>query len=292
MHLLNWQKASLISMAAIALSAATVVAQQRPGYGTQGGQRQGQPPMQQTQQPFQPLPPVPPVDTTPLTEANTAVTKAKADLKKSQGVLFGAAKRFDKTIDAKPDVQAATTQLSASQASLQSLTGAVMAKLKTDAAYKAATVKATTAKEAVTAVRGNADATMEQRLAAAQDALKANEAVSKIEADAMSADPKVAAAKAKVTADNDVVQKLRIQYRAGMKDDAEWAAANKDVADKQAKVDAADKQLADARKIVADRQASHAQAVAARNKQEQENAARNGGYGMPAGIPSGATPGR
>ena len=292
MSLLNWQRVSLTSLATIALCSATLVAQQRPPYGTQGGQRHGQQPQQQPQQPMQPLPQVPPVDTTPLTEANTAVTKAKAELKKAQGVLFGAAKRFEKTIDAKPDVQAATAQFSASQASYQALTGGVMAKLKNDASYKDASAKAATAKEAVTTLRGNADATPDQRYAAAQEALKANEAVSKIEAAAMDADPKVAAAKTKVTADNDALQKLRAQYRAGMKDDAEWAAASKDVADKQAKVEAADKQLADARKTVADRQAAHQAAVVARNKQEAENAARSGGYGVPAGIPTGTTPGR
>jgi hypothetical protein len=282
------------ALAALTLCAATAVAQQRPAYGTQNGvQRGGQMPnQQQQQQQMQSTAPIPPVDATPLTEANTAVTKAKAELKKAQGVLFGASKRFEKTIDAKPDVQASTSQLSASQTMLQSQTATVMVKLKTDPAYSEAQTKATAAKTDVETLRGNPDATPEQRYAAVQAALAANQAVSKIILAAMDADPKIAADKAKVAADNDAVQKLRTKYRADMKDDAEWTAANKDVADKQASVEAANKQLADAKKTVADRQAAYAAAVAAQRKQEADNAARNGGYGLPAGIPAGAPTGR
>ena len=278
------------ALAALTLCAATAVAQQRPAYGTQNGV-QRQTPNQQQQQ-MQSNAPIPSVDATPLTEANAAVTKAKAELKKAQGVLFGASRRFEKTIDAKPDVQTATAQLTASQATLQSQTASVMVKLKGDPAYNEAQTKATAAKTDVETLRANADATPDQRYAAVQAALVANQAVSKIVLAAMDADPKIAADKTKVAADNDVVQKLRTKYRADMKDDAEWTAANKDVADKQANLETANKQLADAKKTVADRQAAYAAAVAAQKKQEADNAARNGGYGLPAGIPAGVQPGR
>jgi hypothetical protein len=245
------------------------------------------------QQMLPPPPPIPPVDTTPLTEANTAVTKANADLKKAQAVLFGAARRFEKTIDAKPDVQAATHELTLAQSTLQANTSRVIAGLKSDPTYKDAQEKAKTARDDVAQLRGNADATPDQRYAAAKASLAANDIVSKIEAGALAADPRVTEERAKVAAKGEEVRQLRGKYETALHDDPEWAAANKDVDDKKSKVDAADKQLADARKTVADRQANRAAAVAAQNRLQAQQAAQGGLYGgSTPGVPQGTPPGR
>ena len=275
------------AIATLSLAGAAASAQQRPG-GYGGRQQtgpQGRPPMEQ-----QALPPVPPVDATPLTQANAAVAKAKTDLKKAQAVLFAAAKRFEKTIDAKPDVQAAMQQLTVAQGSLQAETATVMGTLKSSTTYKEAQEKAQASKADVEKLRATPDATPDQRYAAAQASLAANAALSKIETTAMAADPKIAEARAKVATLSDSLKQLRSKYESGMHEDAQWTAASKDVADKQAVAEAADKQLADARKTVADRQAAHQAAVAARNKAEADNAAQNGGYGAPAGVLPGAPP--
>jgi hypothetical protein len=240
-----------------------------PGNNTRGGQ---QPPMA-------PTAPIPPVDAAPLNQANTELTKAKTDLRKSQAVLSGAVLRFEKSIDAKPDVKVATQELTVAQSELQNATAKVMNILRSDAAYKVATEKAQTAKADVAQLRTNADAAPDQRYAAAQASLAANDAVSKIESAALSGDPQVVQARATVATKAEAVKKARAQYETALHDDPDWTAASKDVDEKKTKVADAEKALADAKKTYADAQAARQAAIVAQRKAESDRASQGGVYG-------------
>jgi len=229
--------------------------------------------------------PIPDVDATPVNDANTALIKGKADLKKAQAVLFGAARRFEKSIDAKPDVAAAMQELTVAQSSLQAATTNVISGIKSDASYKDAQTKAQAARADVEQFRGNPDATPDERYAAAKVSLAANDVLSKIESTALAADSHVADGRTLVAAKGEAVRKLRAQYETAMHDDAEWAAANKDVEEKKSNVEAAEKQLADARKTYADQLAARQTAIAQNKAQQSQNGGPGGLYGMPPGTP-------
>jgi hypothetical protein len=229
--------------------------------------------------------PVPDVDATPVNDANTALTKAKADLKKAQAVLFGAARRFEKSIDAKPDVAAAMQELTVAQTSLQAATTNALSGIKSDASYKDAQTKAKGARADVEQLRGNPDATPDERYAAAKASLAANDVLSKIESTALAADSHVTDGRTLVAAKGEAVRKLRAQYETAMHDDAEWAAASKDVDEKKKNVETAEKQFADAQKTYADQLAARQAAITQNNKAQAQYGGSGGLYGMPPGTP-------
>ena len=189
--------------------------------------------------------PIPAVDATPLSDANTARHQSQSRLEESAGGALCAARRFEKSIDAKPDVAAATQELTAAQSSLQAATTNVIGGIKSDAPYKDAQTKAHAARADVEQLRGNPDATPDERYAAAKASLAANDVLSKIESTALAADSHVTEGRALVAAKGEAVRKLRAQYETAMHDDAEWAAASKDVEEKKKNVETTEKQLAD-----------------------------------------------
>jgi len=189
-------------------------------------------------------------DTAQLNTLNTEAAKAKAELKKAQIALQAASHKFEAAIDSKPDVQAALKEFKEAQDAAQTATATATQSLKNNPDYQKAIADAREAHAKVETLRGDTSATPTERYTAASTSLAANKAVTAFETAAMTKDPRVAAARAKLTASSEALRKARENYSGILHDDPEWQAANNDVQQKQKDVAAADAKIADAKKAI------------------------------------------
>jgi hypothetical protein len=192
-------------------------------------------------------------DAAQLNGVTAEAAKAHAELKKAQVALQVAAHKFESTIDAKPEVQAALKDFKQAQDALTAATAAATQSLKNNPDYQKAHAAASEARAKTETLRGDKSASPTDRFAAANASLEANKAVTAFETAAMTKEPRVAEARAKLTASNEALRKARDAYSGILHDDPAWQAANADVEHKQKDVAAADAKLADARKAVAER---------------------------------------
>jgi hypothetical protein len=211
-------------------------------------------------------------DSALLSHATGDATKARAELKKAQIELAAVARRFDKSIDSKPDVQAASQEFKLAQDALQTATAKATESLKSNAGYQRAVTEAKEAHAQVDSLRANSSASPDQRFAAATASMAANKSVSAFESAALTANPQVMEARTKLKASADALHKLRDSYATtAMHEDAGWQAASKDLEQKQKDVAAADVKVADVRKAITDRMTGRATALGAPNNAVSPN---------------------
>jgi hypothetical protein len=129
--------------------------------------------------------------------------------------------------EASDDFKAAQAKVVAAQAAYDAVIKQVMADLANTPDYQAAVDSRKAAADAVDA--GRDSSTDDQIAALAQAAMKARTAVSKMEQAALAASAPAKAAKADLTAAIAAVKNMRTAFTASLKDNADWAAAKKDL---------------------------------------------------------------
>ncbi len=155
-----------------------------------------------------------------IAQDQQALAAAMSDQQKAQVALDEAIKKMQKDFDATPDVTAAQKAVTDASADLAKAREGVLAKLKTNASYKAAADKVAAAEKKVAdlqAKHGSADAIS----AANSEAFKLSGVTSKMERDALEGDPDYVAAKGKVVDANKALADMRKTFQDGLKDNAD-----------------------------------------------------------------------
>ena len=201
-------------------------------------------------------PPPPPVDRSAsiqsrkdLTAAGAAVNQAGASLASTVAILR---REFEKT----PEWVSAQAAVKSAKAALDLVAIPAMEALAKRPDYKAAKTAKENAEAARDALGPDPKITVDDRQRAATAVFDAKKAVTKLETDAMDADPKVVAAQAKLAAANALVATVLSHFDESVKQNAEWQAGAKTLDEKKQAQIAAQKTLADAlaKEAVAERE--------------------------------------
>jgi hypothetical protein len=216
----------------------------------------------------------PPVKHDASDKAQQELTKATSELSKAEDNLGSIAPKLRKEFEATSAWQSAQADLKSAQAEYDAARTPVLEALRQKPAYVAARDVKDRAEADRNVVVNDASSTTEQRAAAATAVLNAGTVVTKMEADALAADPKVVAAHEKLLAANAKVQALEKEFDASIRNNADWKAARKAMDDATAKVAAAKTALQQA-------QAKEAQAEAQRADKIHQIDEQNRAHGYP-----------
>ena len=195
------------------------------------------------------------VNATPLALAKADAATARAALAKAQSAFSLVAGKLQKEFEAHPDVVEATRTVTAAKTAYDAAANPVLASLKSRSDFSAALNTAYDAQEQVASLKGNAEATPQDRLTAAKAALAAKEIVTRMQTDALSSNAQVTNTKAAYASAIDALAKLRQQFADSLKQDAQWVSAKEALANAKAKSVAADQAVASAQKDLAAQQA-------------------------------------
>ncbi|HEX4793656.1 MAG TPA: hypothetical protein VH370_07695 [Humisphaera sp.] len=183
------------------------------------------------------------------------VNDAQAKVTKDQKALAEAKNKVKAAFEGTSEWTDATTALKDAQAKFESLTKPIIEALQTKPAYMAAVAKKKAAEEKRDKLRNDPSATPDQITKAASEVLADGNAVSKMERDALAADPSIAEAKTAIATANSKIVELK-------KTEADQLKSDKDVAAAQKQIDDDQTALAQARKEYAAAQAAQAAAQA------------------------------
>jgi hypothetical protein len=202
----------------------------------------------------------PPVDHSASTKARKEVEAAAADLRKANADVAAIVAKLHKEYETSPDAAGAVAALKAAQAELEATRAPVLKNVRDSAAYKSALAAKESAQADRDTVLADPSTSPEDRTHAATAVMEAGKAVTKLETDAVAANPKIAAAQSKLVAANTAWSALLKKFDETLKDNPDWQAAMKVVDDKK-------QVLASAQKTLSDAVAQEAQAE--RNRQNQ-----------------------
>ena len=205
-------------------------------------------------------PPPPPVDHTASTDARKHVNETNAEVTKATlavtDIVTGLRREAEKT----PEWMQAQAALNTARSENEAARTAVIDSLKPNAAYTQAVRAKAKAEADRDALAKEPGTTAEQRDQNATALFQATQAVAKIESDAVTADPRATATRAKLDAADRKYADLVRAVDAAARNDPAWQAANKTLDEK--------KQAAtDARKALADAVTKEAEAERDRQKQ-------------------------
>jgi chromosome segregation ATPase len=219
----------------------------KKGGGGKGGGKGGQ-----TAQPATPSP-----QQVQLATDQAALTTAQSDYTKALEALTTATNKLRLAFEQTSDWIAAKKQLTDAQGAMTDARKPVLAELAGNSEYATALDARNKAQADLDAVRSNPqDATPEALTPLAAALMEANSKVSKLENDALNANPNYTAAKDSVASAQAAVNALKTKFQESLASDADWKAA-KDASD------AAHQTLVDAQAKVAADQGGHATPPAA-----------------------------
>lgn len=220
---------------------------------------------------------LPAVDASALESAKTQATAARADVTKAQSAVNEVTRKLKEEFDARPEVVEADKALAGAKSAYDAAVEPVMEALVKREDYRAALSATVAAATRVAEVRADRDATAADRLSAAQSALKARDAVTQLQNQAIDADPKARAAKAAYASAADAAARLHQGFEDGLKQNPDVQAAKDTLTAAKAKSTETDQAVAAAQKNLAAQRAARAAAVA-----EQQRLARQAPPATPA----------
>jgi hypothetical protein len=236
---------------------------------------------------------LPELDNASLSTARSEARAARTELTQAQSALTQLARAKQDEFDSRAEVVELIKSVSADKARYDQLAAPVLATLAGKPGYQAAQSLAAEARHKVETLRTQSSATAQERLTAAQAALAARDAVTKMESEALSADEQVSAARQEYAQAAASLAGLRAQFEVAMKADPDYLHARKSLEDARAKATEADAKLADVQRDYAERKAARAAAMAAmRDQMRQSNQGGRGPGGGGGGGPGGGPPGR
>jgi hypothetical protein len=199
------------------------------GYPNSGNSTRTQPPQQQQ-------PPATPTDTPQSKEDQKQLQADRLELTKAQDALNAVANKLKTAFESSPDRKATVVAARQADAEYEPLKSKVLDVVHKSAAYKAAVEERDQLTAALAADGATADGSGDPQ--AATKRLEANTKVTKLEIDALSADPGTAEAQHKRS---DVAAKLSaefVEFQQSLTTNPNWAAAKETVDKAKAKVDA------------------------------------------------------
>jgi hypothetical protein len=241
-----------------------------PGGGPGNGPGGGPPPFSQN---------LPDVNLSALTSARSEARAAHTELTQAQSALAQIARTKQDEFDSRPEVAELVKSVAADKAKYDQLAAPVLKSLTTQPSYQSAQTLAADARKNVETLRTQPGAAAQSRLSAAQTALAARDALTKMETEALSADAQVAAARQEYAQAAASLAAMRAQFEVATKQDADYIQARRNLDDARAKTTEADAKLADVQKELADQKAARAAALAAMRDQMRQANGRNGPSG-------------
>jgi hypothetical protein len=189
----------------------------------------------------------PPVDRSASIKARKDVNAATAEVNKAINAQNGIVARLRLDFERTADWKSAQSNLKSAQSDYDAARRTALAALADQPAYRSAHAARQHAEVDREALRANSSAaTEDQRLRIAKSAFDAAQALSKLESDALAADPTAKSASAKVTTAKSAIADLLKTFEASCADNADWQAAQKVIDEKKEALAAAQKTLADA----------------------------------------------
>jgi len=192
-------------------------------------------------------PPPPPAESLAVQQARAALAAAHDGVDKAQEAFDAIIVQLKKDFETSGDFVLATADAKTAQGKYDAAAAVVRASLANNADYQAALQNKQDKAQALSKVR-DGGGTQDQLSAAAATALEAAGKVTKLETQALSADPATAAAKAELNSAGTKLQQLKNGFSTGMKDKNAWMDARKALDDAKNAVPAAEARLADALK--------------------------------------------
>ena len=176
--------------------------------------------------------------------AQKGVTSALNELADAELTLKVAKARVDRSVQSTPEWSEAEKARTDAEAQLGAVSKAAAQSLQNNPAYKAAVEKKQEAEQKRDALKVDPSSTPEQRTLAAIEVLAAASVVTKLEREAISADPAVAQAKIALAAANAKLAALRKALEDKYKDDKDVQAAKKRLEDDKTALASVKKELA------------------------------------------------
>jgi hypothetical protein len=203
----------------------------------------------------------PPVDRSASIKARKDVNAATAEVNKATNAQNAIVAKLRIEFERTPDWKAAQSTLKSAQSEYDGAKRAALTALADQPGYRSARAAREKAESDRDALRANPSAaTEDQRVRIAKAAFDSAQALSKLESDALAADPAAKAAVAKVTQSKSAAADLLKTFEASCSENADWQAAQKVIDEKK-------EALATAQKSLADALAQEAQAERDRQKQ-------------------------
>jgi chromosome segregation ATPase len=247
-----------------------------PGGGPGNGPGGGPPPFLQN---------LPEVNLSALSGARSEARAAHTEWTQAQSTLTQISRAKQDEFDSRPEVVELIRSVAADKAKYDQLAAPVLKALTTQPSYQSAQTVTSDARKNVETLRTQPSATAQARLTAAQNALAAKDALTRIETEALSADAPVAAARQEYAQVAASLAAMRAQFEVAMKQDGDYLQARRNLDDARARATEADAKLADVQKELAEQKAARAAAMAAMRDQMRQ--AKQGGGGGGRGGPPG-----
>jgi chromosome segregation ATPase len=188
----------------------------------------------------------PPIDRTASTKARRDVNAATADVNKANNEVAAIVAKLRIQFEQTPEWKDRQAALKSAQAELDAARHSVLETLKSQPEYRSAKAALEKAEADREALRNEPNAAPDTRTRVATAAFESVKAVSTLESLAVAADPKAAAAEAKVADAKKAQGELVKKFQATLPDDANWQAATKGLEEKKQVLATAQKGLTDA----------------------------------------------
>jgi hypothetical protein len=203
----------------------------------------------------------PPIDRSASIKARKDVNAAAAEVNKATNAQNAIVARLRIDFERTPDWKAVQSSLKSAQSDYDAARRAALAALADLPAYRSARAAREKAESDREALRANPTAaTEDQRLRIAKAAFDSSQTLSKLESDALAADPAAKAATTKLAGTKSALADLLKTFEASCSENADWQVAQKVIDEKK-------ETLATAQKSLADALAQEAQAERDRQKQ-------------------------
>lgn len=211
-----------------------------------------------------------PIDRTASREARKKQSEAQLEFNRRNATVKAITARIRADFERRDEWVKAQADLKQAQANYEAARKPVLAAMEAKPAYKealAAKQKADAERDALRNTRAT-----DKLYQAAQKALDANIALTKMESDALAADPKVQQTKTQLAAAQAAVSELTKQLEQEMESNAEWVEAKKYAEEAQLMIAQASKELQEATKREAEQARSQAESA-----RQSRRSSRSGG---------------
>ncbi|MCG3178561.1 MAG: hypothetical protein BIFFINMI_00889 [Phycisphaerae bacterium] len=230
-----------------------------------------------------------PPDSGPVEAASRQLQADQKALANAREVHKMVASKLVSQFEDTPEMKAALAAEEKAQSAYQAALDAVLARLQTQEDYKAAVAARDSARAKVDEVK-RSGRRPDDLIAAANEAMNAGAAVSRLEDAAKEADPAFKTAQSVLIEAHRKVMALRDAFAKKMQSNEEWTKANKAVEEAQARVNSDQQQLNDAQKQYNTERAAYA--LYLQKKQEEERLQRVHDGGTIIIVPGGGRGGR
>jgi hypothetical protein len=216
-----------------------------------------------------------PVDNKPVQDAKSKLAVAQGKVEHAQDAMNQLIVQLRKDAETSPTISEAVTALKQAQSEYDSATGPILIKVRGTSEYLAAMEEKKAAAAKVLELQAAVPPDQGEITKAATIVLDKGHAITKLEANALAADPKASALKEKLTAANSHLLKARYELDQSIKSNPQIQAAKKTIEDAQVDVPPLQAAYNSAlQKYNAD-VAARDQAVAAANKNSNNHSSDN-----------------